>query len=173
MNLFIVCDSENEISQLFNKLRNENEKNNNSFMLIASLSTAPLALANAQNHVANLGTCMIDNLNGKERKALAKWIFFAMAAHPEINTYSNASTKDLNDSDQNIGVLITRLLTVNCPEQLKSANDSDPLALQKSFELVGQVAMQELMTNQQVMSALTGYSEYTDIDKINQVLMTD
>ncbi|GAA0821404.1 hypothetical protein GCM10009111_28340 [Colwellia asteriadis] len=142
-------------------------------MLIASLCFVPLASANAQNSVNNLGTCMIDSLNGKERKQLAQWIFFAMAAHPEIKTYSNVSTKDLADSDEKIGGLITRLLTVNCPEQLKLANAADPLALQKSFELVGQVAMQELMTNAQVMSALTGYTQHTDIEKINQALMSN
>lgn len=118
----------------------------------------------------NLGGCMIDALNGKERKQLAKWIFFSIAAHPEINSYSSATTKDINKSDEIIGKLITRLLASDCPDELKIANKSDPLAIQKSFELVGRVAMQELMTNQNVTKAISNYAQYVDQEKISSLL---
>ena len=120
--------------------------------------------------VDELGVCLVDSLNGKERKALAKWIFFAIAAHPEIMSYSNATGEDIRESDKYIGKLITRLLTVNCPNELRKANDADPMAIQQSFELVGKVAMQELMTDQHVMQAITGYANYVDREKLNEVL---
>ncbi len=119
---------------------------------------------------SNLGGCMIDALNGKERKQLAKWIFFSMAAHPSIKSYFSATAKDITESDEIIGKLITRLLTSDCPHELKIANKSDPLAIKKSFELVGQVAMQELMTNKKVMKAITNYAQYVDQGKINSLL---
>ena len=32
-------------------------------------------------------TCLSDNTSGKDRKLLAKWIFLAMAAHPEFKGF--------------------------------------------------------------------------------------
>jgi hypothetical protein len=119
-----------------------------------------------------LGNCMVDSLNGKERKQLAKWIFFAVAAHPDMKSYSTATAKDIDESDRTIGNLITRLLTEDCPNELQSAQNADPLALKRAFELVGQVAMQELMADQNVMKAITNYSQYVDQQKIN-ALLTD
>ena len=124
----------------------------------------------ADSPTSALSSCLVENLSGKERKSLAKWIFFAMGAHPEIRSYSNASPKDIKDSDEYVGKLITRLLTVDCPDKLKTAYSSDPLAVRKAFELVGQVAMQELMTNQDVLNSITNYAQFADKAKINKLL---
>ena len=124
----------------------------------------------ASTPTEQLGTCLIDTLNGKERKNLAKWIYFAIGSHPEIKSFMNATTDDIQKSDEYVGKLITKILTVDCPEELSAANKSDPMAIQKAFELVGQVAMQELMANQDTMKALTNYVTYTDQEKINSIL---
>jgi hypothetical protein len=116
------------------------------------------------------GGCLIDNLNGKERKKLAKWIFFAIAVHPEIKSYSKVTSNDITDSDKYIGGLITRLLADNCPNEMKAASKVDSQAIEKAFELVGQVAMRELMTNQAVTTTITSYVNYTDQEKINKIL---
>ncbi|MCW9031589.1 MAG: hypothetical protein OQK58_08900 [Gammaproteobacteria bacterium] len=115
--------------------------------------------------------CLVDALNGKERKNLAKWIFFAIAAHPDITSYSKASTKDINDSDKYVGKLITKLLTADCSNELNNARKSNPRAIEQGFGLVGKVAMQELMTNQNVTKAISNYIKYADQEKINQVLL--
>lgn len=117
-----------------------------------------------------LGTCMVDSLNGKERKNLAKWIFFSMAAHPHIGSYSNISEEDLLENDKYVGQLVTRLLTKDCPDILAKMSKSDPLVVQKSFELVGQVAMQELMTDEKVVQTISNYAKYTDIEKIDELI---
>lgn len=117
-----------------------------------------------------LGQCMTDSLNGKERRDLAKWIFFSMAAHPQIKPYLKATPKQIQSSDKYIGHLITRLLTVDCPKQLRAAYDYDPAAVGRAFRLVGRVAMQELMTNKKVMKAITNYMHYANKEKIQKVL---
>ena len=122
--------------------------------------------ANAQS----LGTCLLDSLSGKERKELAKWIYFAMAAHPDITAYAKVTESDRLNTDKYIGSLITRLLVENCPAELNAAQKADPLAMKKAFELVGQVAMQELMTNGNVVSAISGYVRHADQKKISSVM---
>lgn len=117
-----------------------------------------------------LGTCLVDHLNGKERKDLAKWIFFSIAAHPEIKPYSNASAKDIEESDRYVGRLLTRLLAEDCPKELRNAGSADPQAVAQAFKLVGQVAMQEIMTNPAVKKSLTNYVRYADVEKIKKVI---
>jgi len=125
------------------------------------------AFANTPTNV--FATCLVDNLNGKERKNLAKWIYLAMAAHPEIKSLSSANSNDIQKSDKYIGKLITKLLTINCPTELNKATKSNPNALEQGFGLVGKVAMQELMTNKKVTKALENYIEYTDLEKIKKI----
>ncbi|MCK5852616.1 hypothetical protein KAH27_06255 [bacterium] len=118
----------------------------------------------------SLGTCLVDSLNGKERKQLAKWIYFAIAAHPEMKSFSNISGNDRITTDRYVGKLVTRLLVEDCSSSLVTAQKADPLALQKAFELVGQVAMQELMNNQEVTTAISSYANYADLNKISTLL---
>ena len=118
-----------------------------------------------------LGTCLVDTLNGKERKTLAKWIFFGMGSHPEIKQFSKATPADIQQTDQYVGKLITRLLTIDCPNELKAAHHSDPLAVSKAFELVGKVAMQELVSNPETIKAISNYAIYADVEKISAILV--
>ncbi|NTS76279.1 hypothetical protein HR060_05300 [Catenovulum sp. SM1970] len=139
-------------------------------MMVLAIGLLSTSVATAATPTEQLGTCLVDSLNGKERKQLAKWIYFAIGSHPEINQYLKATPNDVDTSDKYVGELITKLLTVNCPKELVAANKVDPLAIQKAFELVGQVAMQELMTNPATMKALTNYANYADQAKVNELL---
>lgn len=118
-----------------------------------------------------LGECMIDSLTGKERKQLAQWIFFAMAAHPDIKEYSKVTLESQKSTNETIGKLVTRLLTENCVDQVKVAAKEDGQdAIRGAFELVGKVAMQELMTNKEVAASIAGYAKFVDNEKITAVL---
>ncbi len=116
-----------------------------------------------------LASCFTDSLNGKERKQLVKWIFLSMAAHPDLKPYSNISEEEVSNSDSVTGTLITRLFVEDCQSEAKEAQASDPLAIRQAFEYVGQVAMQELITNPNVMTAISNYINYTDQGKINAI----
>lgn len=138
-------------------------------VIILSLGLIIGAPASANTPTNIFATCLVDNLNGKERKNLAKWIYLAMAAHPEIKSLSSANSNDIQKSDKYIGKLITKLLTINCPNELNKATKSNPNALEQGFGLVGKVAMQELMTNKKVTKALENYIKYTDLEKIKKI----
>ena len=144
-----------------------------SLILATTLAIATPALSDTTptvNPVASLSGCLVDSLDGKERKQLAKWIFFAIAAHPEIKQFSKVTPKDVDEMDKAIGALISRLLTVDCADKLKAAQKVDRTALPKSFRLVGEVAMKELMQDKSVTSSITGYAKYIDKDKINALM---
>ena len=146
-------------------------KKNFMALLIIFLSvTVCISPVNASE--LELGTCLADSLTGKERKNLAKWIYFAIAAHPEMSSYSIIKQEDRVKIDKYVGTLITRLLTEDCASEFKSVRKADPIALGKAFEFVGHVAMQELMNNQDVETSINSYYPYVDQKKIQAVLAT-
>lgn len=126
-------------------------------------------ICHANQEAQALGVCLTDSLNGKERKKLAKWIYFGLSAHSTIKPYSTVSENDLEESDKYVGTLITRLLTENCPAQAKSAYDKGGAgAFEYAFGVVGQVAMQEIMAESNVSQALQSFENYLDKEKFNQ-----
>ncbi len=140
----------------------------NTLLILLSLFGASSSFA--QDSTAVFANCLVDALNGKERKEMAKWIFLSMAVHPSIQSYASIADDDRLKSNKYIGALITRLLAEECPNELAAAHKENPLAIQKGFELVGQVAMQEIVTNEATMVALTEYAKYADMKKIRGVL---
>ena len=115
-----------------------------------------------------LGICLTDSLTGKERKTLAKWIFFAIAAHPEISSFSKVTEESQDQTNQFVGNLITRLMADDCPNQAKAALKEDgSVAFEQAFGMVGQVAMQELMADQNVTRSISGFEKYVDQAKIS------
>ena len=136
-------------------------------ILIAILISTP-AISGPASDV--LGKCMVDSLNGKERKKMAQWMFFAMAAHPEIKEFSKVTERAQDESNKYFGGLINRLLIKDCSSELKFAfNNESSLALRNAFDLVGRVAMQELMTDKNVNVAMTGFEQYLDKEKLNSL----
>ncbi len=136
-------------------------------LLCSTLASIP---SYAQSATDTFATCLTDSLSGKERKDLASWIFFAMAAHPTIEQYATISPAAREQQNKTIGALITRLLTENCPEELVKAQDENPEAVRLAFEMVGKVAMQELMSNDKVSTAITDYARYADMEKIQATI---
>ena len=60
-----------------------------------------------------------------------------------------------------------RLLAEDCPEKTKKALKEDgSIAIENAFRLVGEVAMQELMTNQNVSMSIANFEKYVDKKKL-------
>lgn len=140
--------------------------------LLASTLISTSAISSPAS--AALGSCMVDSLNGKEKKRLAQWIYFAMSLHPEIKIYSNITDNMQDDTNKYIGNLITRLLTEDCEMEAKIVlKKESTAALSRAFELVGKVAMQELMADKNVSSSISAYAKYLDKDKLNALMTQD
>lgn len=138
-------------------------------LLAALLTLSPAAFASST--VESASTCLTDSTSGRDRKDLVKWIYLAMSKHPEIRGSSASAAKDDEESNRRVGQLFTRLVADDCPAQIKamvSEHGADSLSL--AFEVLGRVAMQELMAHPDVTSAFSGLEKYTDQDRIQPVL---
>lgn len=136
--------------------------------LLIILITPITAIANQT--AEKLGVCLADSLNGKERKELAKWMYFAMSAHSTIKPYTKITKKDIDNMNKYVGALITRLMTEDCPQIAKEARKEIGLpAFEYAFGFVGKIAMEELMIEPSVTKAVQSFEPYLDQDKFNQV----
>jgi hypothetical protein len=139
-------------------------------LAFALLLAAPL-LCQAQPQIESLSRCLADNTSGKDRKELARWVFLAMAVHPEIRQYAAQNTMQAaEETHRQVAQTFTRLLTESCRQQTQAAfKQGGPTALQGAFQTLGQLAMQELMSDRGVTSAMGAFERYLDQNKLNQV----
>lgn len=139
------------------------------FILLLVAISFPFS-ARANNKTAQkLGVCFVDSLNGKERKELAKWMYFGMSKHSTIKRYSRVSQTDFDNMNKYIGALITRLMTEDCPSISKLAMEGNGTEiLGYAFGVVGEVAMKELMNEPNVEKSLSAFDQYLDEEKFNQ-----
>lgn len=125
----------------------------------------------AAGEVEALGKCLGDSTTGRERKDLAKWIFLAMSSHPEIKPFVRASREDIEQSSKATAALFTRLITDACVNEVKSAiKTGGPVALQLGFQVLGQLAVQELMANQEVQGSIADFGRFIDQKRVNESL---
>ncbi len=118
-----------------------------------------------------LAKCFGDNTSGKDRKDLARWIFLAMAAHPEMRDLTKFPESVATESSANLGKLFTRLIAESCPKQVQTLIRAEGgQALKVGFEFLGRLAMQELMSNPDVNVAVSGFEPYVDRAKVGPVL---
>ncbi|MFO6421697.1 hypothetical protein ACLBKS_15985 [Hylemonella sp. W303a] len=119
----------------------------------------------------SLPNCLADNTSGKDRKDLARWVFFAMGVHPEIKQYlASGAVNAKDEADKAMAGLLTRLMTESCSTQVKAAfKQGGPIAIQSAFQTLGQLAMQELMTDVQVTVSMGAFQNYIDREKLNEM----
>jgi len=138
--------------------------------LIFLVLAATAAVAHAQPSVDAFGKCLADNTSGKDRKDLARWLFVAMGAHPEMKAISSINPSAPEDSSRVSGALFNRLIIEACPKEAKAAVDAvGPIAFQSAFAVLGQLAMQELMTDKNVNTSMGLLQKYVDNAKVQSV----
>lgn len=143
-------------------------------VVVTLLLVATGVPARAQSSIDVASTCLTDHTSGRDRKVFVKWVFIAMAKHPEI---ANLAAIDIDTEDavnNEVGALVTRLLTDDCAPELRAMiKENGPKSLGKAFEVFGRVAMLELMSDAQVGAAMSGLDQYTDRQRIQDALRVD
>ena len=118
-----------------------------------------------------LGVCFANNTTGKDRKALARWVFIIMSAHPDMRDIAKTSEAMRNQADKTAANLLTRLLTKSCKSEFKAvANQNDSEAFKAAFTLLGEMAMMELMADPKVAAAGNGFAKHLDNKKLRRAI---
>ena len=130
---------------------------------------ALVVVADAQPQSNSLTNCLADNTTGRDRKDLARWIFLSIAAHPEIKQYTSANVSTAVDqSARTMAALVTRLLAESCTKEIKAAGDLGK-SLDLAFRNLGELAMQELMTEAAVKETMSLFGKYLDQERLDKL----
>jgi hypothetical protein len=141
-------------------------------LLLLLLSTASFS-ALADSATNDLTTCLTDSTTGRDRKDLGRWFLIALAAHPEMKDVSNVTPEAREAASKGMAALVTRLLTQQCVAQARALfgqGTGGSNALTTAFGALGQVAMQELMTDPRVNAATGEFTQYLDKQKFEVAL---
>lgn len=140
---------------------------------IVAIVLAVSASAQGAQPVDALKTCLADNTSGKDRKALARWIFLAMGTHPEMRQHASAiAATAADETSRTMAALVTRLLTDSCVNETRAVVKlgQGAQSLQHAFEGLGQLAMQELMADKAVQDSMSLFERYLDQQRLTDAL---
>jgi hypothetical protein len=120
--------------------------------------------------VEQLSHCMADNTSGKDRKDLARWVFSAMAVHPDMGAVAKVNPEVTQHADKTFAQLVTRLIAEVCSKEMKQVIQSvGASGVRIAFEKLGAMAMQELMSNPAVDAAMNSWEKHADTKKLDAV----
>lgn len=133
-------------------------------MLACALLASP---AYAGAYSDDLAKCLVSSTSQEDKAALVRWVFATAALHPDVASISSVSDSARDQMDRGIAALFQELLTERCRKQTMDAvRYEGGQAFQQSFGYLGQVAMQELMTDKQVGAGFSAFIKYVDKSKI-------
>ena len=132
----------------------------------AAVSCAP-GFAQAGVFTDDMSKCLVRSASEEDQKDLVIWIFSAISSHPAAAPYVTMTTTQRNVLTHKAGDLMMRLLTSDCRKETVSAVKYEGAdSIQQAFGVLGQVAMQGLMTNAAVNQSMEGLGEMVDAEKL-------
>lgn len=141
------------------------------FLSGLALSTVPVQAATPETEV--FGQCLIGKTTGDDRLLLARWMTFAFATHPVVQDAVTVDQGKLDDADRKMGQLVMALLAERCSAELKAAVTAEGnagVAMEKAFEMLGMVASQEVMMDQNVQARINAFGAYLDEGQLSAIL---
>ncbi len=110
-----------------------------------------------------LAICLVKSTTQDDKLTLIRWIFAAMASHPGVSDLSEVSAADGDRLNEQVADLFVSLLTERCGAETREAVKYEGEgAIGTSFEVLGRVAMQELMSDGKVSAFMGGIDAHID-----------
>ena len=118
----------------------------------------------------NLSKCLVDSTSAKDKTSLVRWVFSTIAAHPDIKDDYPITEAKKEELNQAVAVIYERLLVEDClKETQKVIKNEGTAAFEKSFEVLGTVAVEGLMSDPAVLKASEDFVKYVNEEKLNKL----
>ena len=135
--------------------------------LAAMALFAFMSPAFAGPYTDDLSRCLVEKTTSDDKIALVQWMFVAMSQHPSVASMTKVTAADVEKHNKGAGELFMRLLTDTCGEPFRKAMQFEGAnAIASSFEVLGGAAMQDLMSNPQVTTMMSGLEKHFDPEKL-------
>lgn len=119
----------------------------------------------------SLGKSLVEATSAKDRAVLVCWMFTAMSQHTELTEISSVTKEQREAANKAFGVLAMRLLTKDCAEEFRAAVKNEGAeSIKGAFQVLGQVAGQELFNDKNVALELTSLDRYIDGEALEKAL---
>lgn len=149
------------------------------FLRITAFATLVLLAGTALNPCVHAGPytddltrCIVSSTTRADREAFVRWMFCVIAKHPAVTPMATVPEDLRAKANEVTANLLMRLLTESCKEKAAIAISYEgPIALQTSFQVLGQVASNGLFTDPSVAAAMVEFQKYLDEDKLEKSLM--
>ena len=139
-------------------------------MLIAALAVASAlgsVPAAAGPYSDDLSKCLVRSTGEAEKRTLVKWIFAAVALHPEVADIASVTPAQRAEMTRNTAKIFEKLLADSCRTEVQQAVQYEgPQTIGSSFQVLGQVAARELFSNPNVAANMADLSKYIDQKRI-------
>ncbi|HJE29029.1 MAG TPA: hypothetical protein K8U95_07570 [Pseudomonas nitrititolerans] len=140
-------------------------------ILTFALSLGMLSSAHAGIYADDLSRCLVGATTSTDKTELIRWVFATASEHPSVSDISSVTSAQREQMDYSIAMLFERLLTGDCLEQTQNALQYEGVsAMQKGFEVLGQVAMTGLMSDSKVSQAFSRFGKHLDASKFETLI---
>ena len=118
----------------------------------------------------DLSKCLVSSTTSKDKTDLVRWLFATAALHPDVASIASVSANQRTEMTRTVGATFERLLTVACRTPYRDAVKYEgDQALVTGFQVLGGVAMRELMGHSAVAKGMSELDTYVDKDKLKAV----
>jgi hypothetical protein len=139
-------------------------------LLAAAALLAPWAAA-AGPYSDDLSKCLVRSTGEDEKRTLVKWIFAAVALHPEVAEISSVTPAQRAEMTRNTAKIFEKLLVDSCRAEVQQAVQYEgPQTIGASFQVLGQVAARELFANPNVSASMADLGKYIDQKRLAEAM---
>ncbi len=108
--------------------------------------------------------CLVTKTTAQEKTDLVKWIYVTISFHPQLNQMSNLTAEDVEMANIRVADYMTNVFAYKCNDELNQAIKYEgEESVFYAFELLGELAMGELMQDQGVTAASELFIQYVDL----------
>jgi len=117
-----------------------------------------------------MAKCLVKSTNAADRSVLVRWIFVAVAMHPEVKEIVSISDIQRDESNKAMAKLLEALLTESCRSETQNVAKYEARgAFGASFEILGEVAGRELISDPSVTRSAADLMKYLNKQKMESV----
>lgn len=140
-------------------------------MAAAVLGTTQVAMAGPT--VDQLSDCLVKATTAADKTTVLQWTYSALAAHPDLKTFSNVTPEQKTQLDQKLAQVLQRVIVEQCSTQTKAVIQAEGIqAVGEAFQQLGQSAGEDIVKDPAVRQQLQGTLRYIDLNKLVTTFLT-
>ena len=140
------------------------------FFIAAAICTLFSPTSQAGPFSDQMARCIVDKTTQPEKIMFMQWLYAGMSKHPNLAGMSTISDSQGIRFSQLTADIVIDLMTDRCGHETKQAMRYEgENAAASAFKILGQVAMKELMVDQDVNSFISGLGRYIDEDAFDEI----